>query len=103
MQNISKVIFHFLNIVSLPQIICLIFLQNLEERGTKTKANINQMLLRADETNIRLDNINNKLSALQHTQFVENRVYEEDETISNAAEVPSISDPKVNNYPILST
>lgn len=76
-------------------------MQNLEQRGTKTNSNIKRMLLSADETNVRLDNINNKLTGLQQTQFVENRVYEEDETISNKDrdEVPSISEPKVKNYP----
>lgn len=64
--------------------------KNLEQRAMNVKTNINRMLLNADETNVKLSNINNKLSALQNSQFVENRVYEEDETISNVAEVPCV-------------
>lgn len=48
------------------------------------------MLLKLDETNISLGNTTNKLLALQHSQFVENRVYEEDETIANIEEVPNV-------------
>lgn len=68
--------------------------KNLEQRALNVKTNINRMLLTSDETNIKLSNINNKLSALQNSQFVENRVYEEDETISNVAEVPCVPDQK---------
>lgn len=57
--------------------------QNLEERCTKTQTKMNTMLLRADETRIRLGNTTNTLESLQNSQFVENRVYEEDETVAN--------------------
>jgi hypothetical protein len=35
-------------------------------------------------------NVSSKLLALQNNQFIENRVYEEDETIANFSEVPKL-------------
>lgn len=47
-----------------------------------------------EHTSLALDNATNKLAALQHSQFVENRVYEDDEititeTKTNANSTPS--------------
>lgn len=46
------------------------------------------MLLDLDETKITLQNTTNQLMSLQHKQFVENRVYDEDETLANTSNVP---------------
>lgn len=46
------------------------------------------MLLNLDRTKIALDNTTNQLMALQHSQFIENRVYDDDETIANIDNVP---------------
>lgn len=51
------------------------------------------MLLELNRTKISLENTTNQLMALQHKQFVENRVYDEDETLANTANVP-IEEPK---------
>lgn len=64
----------------------------MEFRATQTKTNINKMMLSVQETKIHLNNTHNKLHALQNLQFVENRVYDEDETISNLSEVPQMAD-----------
>lgn len=46
------------------------------------------MLLDLDKTKIALDNTTNQLMSLQHSQFVENRVYDDDETLANVENVP---------------
>lgn len=46
------------------------------------------MQLELDRSQVALGNTTNKLLALQHTQFVENRVYDDDETIANSEKVP---------------
>lgn len=63
-------------------------MQKLEERGNRTTHNLHKMQLDLDKTQVALGNTTNKLLALQHTQFVENRVYDDDETISSAQEAP---------------
>lgn len=45
-------------------------------------------MLELDRTKIVLENATNNLMALQHKQFVENRVYDDDETIANIDNVP---------------
>lgn len=45
-------------------------------------------MLELDRTKIALENATNQLMALQHKQFVENRVYDEDETLANVNNVP---------------
>lgn len=50
------------------------------------------MALDLDRTKIALDNATNQLMALQHNQFVENRVYDDDETLTNVENVPTPSD-----------
>lgn len=50
----------------------------------------NQML-ELDRTKISLENSTNQLNALQHKQFVENRVYDDDETLTNADNVPTVA------------
>lgn len=50
------------------------------------------MLLNLNESNVYLGNTTNKLLALSHSQFVENRVYDEDETIANIVDVPVVTD-----------
>lgn len=49
---------------------------------------MHKMLLNLDRTKIALDNTTNQLMALQHSQFIENRVYDDDETIANIDNVP---------------
>ncbi|XP_037923820.1 WASH complex subunit 2 isoform X2 [Hermetia illucens] len=82
------------------------FMQNisaeLERRATKTTNSIHRLGLDVDWTNVALGNVTNQLAALQHSQFVENRVYEDDETIANESEVPvsDESEAKTKNDPI---
>lgn len=45
-------------------------------------------MLELDRTKIALENATNNLMALQHKQFVENRVYDDDETLANVDNVP---------------
>lgn len=47
-------------------------------------------MLDLDRTKISLENATNQLNALQHKQYVENRVYDEDETLANTENVPKI-------------
>ena len=47
------------------------------------------MQLDLDATQVALGNTTNKLLALQHSQFVESRVYDDDETIANVQHVPT--------------
>lgn len=67
---------------------CHLIKQTLTERGNRTTKNVHQMLLDLDETKITLQNTTNQLMSLQHKQFVENRVYDEDETLANTFNVP---------------
>lgn len=53
-------------------------------------------MLELDRTKIALENATNQLMALQHKQFVENRVYDDDETLANVENVP-ISEPSTTN------
>lgn len=46
-------------------------------------------MLQLDRTKIALENATNQLMALQHKQFVENRVYDDDETLANVDNVPT--------------
>lgn len=68
----------------------------MEDRGKRSAQNVHQMLLDLNQTKISLENTTNQLMALQHKQFVENRVYDEDETILNATNVP-IEEPTKKN------
>lgn len=45
-------------------------------------------MLELDRTKVVLENATNNLMALQHKQFVENRVYDDDETLANIDNVP---------------
>ncbi|XP_059620286.1 WASH complex subunit 2-like [Phlebotomus argentipes] len=58
--------------------------QNLESRCRETELSINRMCLSADQVNVELGNTTNRLLALQHSQFVENRVQEDDEASGTA-------------------
>lgn len=60
----------------------------IHERGNRTTHNLHKLILDLDQTKIGLDNASNQLMALQHKQFVENRVYDDDETIANVENVP---------------
>lgn len=53
-------------------------------------------MLELDRTKIALENATNQLMALQHKQFVENRVYDDDETLANVENVP-ISHPETTD------
>lgn len=71
----------------------LLIYQTLTERGNRTTKNVHRMLLDLDETKITLQNTTNQLMSLQHKQFVENRVYDEDETSTNTSNVPPKEEP----------
>ncbi|XP_055858650.1 WASH complex subunit 2 [Episyrphus balteatus] len=62
---------------------------NLEERVTKTTSAINDMSIKLDRTSIALSNVTNNLAALQYSKFVENRVHDDDETLSVPVTVPN--------------
>lgn len=51
------------------------------------------MQLDLDRAQVALGNTTNRLMSLQHTQFVENRVYDDDETLANSSNVPESSQP----------
>ncbi|XP_055687726.1 WASH complex subunit 2 [Lutzomyia longipalpis] len=59
--------------------------KNLESLARHTDLRINRMCLSGQEVNVALGNVTNCLLALQHTQFVENRVHDEDEDENVAA------------------
>lgn len=59
--------------------------RNLELRCRETELRINRMCLSGEEVNVQLGNVANRLLALQHTQFVENRV-QEDEDVPGTTE-----------------
>uniref|UniRef100_A0A1B0CYN3 FAM21/CAPZIP domain-containing protein n=1 Tax=Phlebotomus papatasi TaxID=29031 RepID=A0A1B0CYN3_PHLPP len=67
--------------------------RNLEVRCRETKLRINQMCLSGEEVNVQLGNVTNRLLALQHTQFVENRV-QEDEDVPGTTEKKTERDPE---------
>lgn len=46
-------------------------------------------MLELDRTKVALENATNQLMALQHKQFIENRVYDDDETLANIDSVPT--------------
>lgn len=73
--------------------------QTIEQRGNRTTHNLHSSLLELDRTKIALENATNQLMALQHKQFVENRVYDDDETLANSENVPTDEKPpeEVNN------
>ncbi|XP_055379383.1 WASH complex subunit 2 [Condylostylus longicornis] len=53
---------------------------NLSTRANTTKANLNKMDINLEKSCIAFENASNKLSALSKTQFVESRVFDDDET-----------------------
>lgn len=53
-------------------------------------------MLELDRTKIALENATNQLMALQHKQFVENRVYDDDETLANIDNVPTADTKQTN-------
>lgn len=70
----------------------IILTQTIEERGNRTTYNLHTLFLDLDQTKIALDNATNQLMSLQHKQFVENRVQDDDETLANADNVPIQAD-----------
>ncbi|XP_031616468.1 WASH complex subunit 2 [Contarinia nasturtii] len=69
------------------------YMQNLsktiQDRGNRTTYNLHTSMLELDRTKITLENATNQLMALQHKQFIENRVYDDDETIASIENVPT--------------
>lgn len=99
MQNISAASISFLFLIFIgiyDQSTYTWHLQELERRATKTTNSIHRLGLDVDRTNVALGNVTNQLAALQHSQFVENRVYEDDETIANESEVPVSDESEVS-------
>lgn len=66
------------------------YFQTIQDRGNRTTYNLHTSMLELDRTIITLENATNQLMALQHKQFIENRVYDDDETIANVENVPTI-------------
>lgn len=64
-------------------------MQKIEERSTRTSGNLNKMMSDLDRAKVALGNTTNRLMSLQHTQFVENRVYDDDDEVvaSNSAQL----------------
>ncbi|XP_058122381.1 WASH complex subunit 2 [Anopheles coustani] len=54
--------------------------KNLEEKCTKTRDNLNSLMLQVDQTELKLSNATNQFSAVEQVKFVENRVEEDDES-----------------------
>lgn len=61
--------------------------QMVHERGDHITQNLHELILGLDKTKIALDNASNQLMALQHKQYVENRVYDDDEMLANIENV----------------
>lgn len=70
-----------------------VFLQKIEERGNRTTHNLHKIQLDLDKAQVALGNTTNRLMSLQHSQFVENRVYDDDETFASTANISDISQP----------
>lgn len=58
--------------------------QKIEDRGNRTTHNLHKMQLDLDRAQVALGNTTNRLMSLQHSQFVENRVYDDEETLANS-------------------
>lgn len=56
-------------------------------KATETNDNVNKLLDNLNTVSVSLDIARNEFSSLRNTQFIESRVYEEDETISTQDEV----------------
>lgn len=59
------------------------------------------MQLDLDRTHVALGNTTNRLMSLQHSQFVENRVYEDDEMLANTSSDMNRSHSSVEKAPNL--
>lgn len=66
--------------------------QNLFSRSVSISDNVDNLLHGLDEVNLKLSLSQNEFQSLRNTQFIESRVYEEDETLDFREEV------KVRNY-----
>lgn len=62
------------------------FSERLQSRAKNTLENLDGLFTSLAGTKIALSNVTNEFMNMHHTQFIENRVYEEDETITK--EVP---------------
>lgn len=54
-------------------------LQNLLTKAEETNTNLNALLDNLNQVEINLDIVNNEFMGLHNTQFIESRVYEDDE------------------------
>lgn len=59
--------------------------QNLESRTVAVTQKIDQMLVNVDKTCIQLENVNNKLVALQKTHFFDHQIQDDEEYLKPAA------------------
>lgn len=96
MKNLSKVHIDFtpidynsINICDVIKCRFIFIFQTIEERGNRSTHNMHSSMLELDRTKVALENATNQLMALQHKQFIENRVYDDDETLANVDSVPT--------------
>lgn len=82
-------------------LIIILFCQKIEERGSETSRSLRRMQLDLDRAHVALGNTTNRLMSLQHSQFVENRVYEDDEMLANTSSDTNRSYSSVEKAPSL--
>ncbi|KAJ2943456.1 hypothetical protein O0L34_g12263 [Tuta absoluta] len=64
--------------------------QKIIEKCQETNINLEHMVSALDEASIHLQNVNNKFTALSNSQFIESRVYDDDNEDINEHEKPKI-------------
>lgn len=64
----------------------------------ETNSNLNNLLNNLESTSLKLDIARNKFLSLQNTQFIESRVYEDDEIGETQEETESVSVGINQNY-----
>ncbi|KAK4885466.1 hypothetical protein RN001_001737 [Aquatica leii] len=58
-----------------------LFSENLLSKAESTNNNLNDLLSRLNNTSLSLDEVKNDFRSLRNTQFIESRVYDDDETV----------------------
>ncbi|XP_065170517.1 WASH complex subunit 2A [Atheta coriaria] len=65
------------------------FAENLFKQADETNNNLENLLQDLSSTEIQLDLVKNQFLGLQNTQFIESRVYEDDETVTQPIVTPT--------------
>nr|XP_023017779.1 WASH complex subunit 2 isoform X2 [Leptinotarsa decemlineata] len=69
------------------------FSKNMLRKTEELSQNIDKLLVHADEVSLKLDISQNQFHSLKNTQFIENRVYEDDETLDSKEEGKVVEKP----------